>query len=141
MSFAVEVTDAVQQRRHAELLGEELATILDLVPSGVIVVDAEGTIVNVNAAARRIAGMPFDMSKTMDLQAQVEFEGRAADGHRLSADEMPIGRALRGETTVDEEFAFTAPDRTKVRVRTSVRPLRGVDGDIRGAIAVFTRIR
>ncbi len=140
MSFAVDVTDAVQQRRRAELVGEELATVLDLVPSGVIVVDAEGTIVSVNAAARRIAGMPFDMTKTMDLQARVEFESRTADGRLLSAHEMPIGRALRGETVVDEEFSFSSTGGRSVRVRTAVRPLRGVDGDVRGAIAVFTTV-
>jgi len=141
ISFAVDVTDAVQQRRRADLVGEELATVLDLVPSGVIVVDADGRIVSVNAAARRIAGLPFDMAKTMDLQARVEFEGRAADGDRLTDDEMPIGRALRGETILDQEFSFASSGQRSVRVRTSVRPLRGIDGDIQGAIAVFTKIR
>lgn len=119
ISFAVDVTDAVRQRRRVELIGEELAAVLDLVPSGVIVVDDQGTIVSANAAARRIAGDPPD----------------------LTANEMPIARSLLGETILDGEFSFTTrkPKRS-VRARASIRPLRGADGDIRGAIAVFTEV-
>ena len=139
ISFAVDVTDVVRQRRRAELISEELGAVLDLVPSGVIVVDDRGRIISVNAAARRIAGIPLDMDRPLDVQATEVFEGRDSGGGRLSLEAMPIGRALRGETTLEQEFGFTTTN-GPVRVRTSVRPLRGVDGDIRGAIAVFTKI-
>ena len=128
----------VSPLRHA-LVSEELAAVLDLVPSGVIVVDDQGRIITANAAARRMAGAPLDLSRPLDLRARDVFEGLDAGGRRLSLDELPIGRALRGETTVDQECGFTTVN-GPIRVRTSVRPLRGVDGDIQGAIAVFTQV-
>jgi PAS domain S-box-containing protein len=139
ISFAVDVTEVVRKGRRNELVSEELGAVLDLVPSGVIVVDDQGMIVRANAAAQRIAGIPLDPSEPLDVQARDAFEGRDAGGHRLSLDEMPVGRALRGETTLEEEFTFRTRNGA-IRVRTSVRPLRGLDGDIRGAIAVFTKV-
>jgi PAS domain-containing protein len=112
LSFAVDVTDVVRERRRMELVSEELGTVLDLVPSGVIVVDDQGKIVRVNAAAERIG---------------------------IALDDLPIGRALLGETTLEQELGVRTAKGT-VRLRASVRPLRGVDGDIRGAIAVFTKV-
>lgn len=139
ISFAIDVTDVIRKRRRAEVVTEELEAVLELMPSGVIVVDDEGKILRVNAAARRIVGVPLDTNRPLDVQAKDAFDLRDSDGKRLGLDDMPIGRALRGETTVERELGFSTVDGL-VRVRTSVRPLRGVDGDIRGAIAVFTKV-
>jgi PAS domain-containing protein len=114
VAFTVDVTDLAAKRRRADFLREELDALLDLAPSGVIVVDATGDIVRVNEAARRIA---------------------------LNSLEIPITLALAGEATADQELTCVSVDRLReIRVRASVRPLRDADGQIRGAIAVFTEL-
>jgi PAS domain-containing protein len=117
VSFAVDVTDLAARRRRDELLREEFASLLDLIPSGVVVVNEAGQIVKLNDAARRITPTPPDMTRAIE-------------------------RALRGETTEGAEFTFRSGDPPReVRVHISVRPLRDPDGEIRGAIAVFTELK
>ena len=139
MTFSLDVTDVVHQRKRAELLNTELAALLDLVPSGVVIVDAAGYVVKANATAQRIAGRPLDSARTMDDQARELFKGRAADGHPLEVVDMPFARALRGIATEAAEFSFLIDESQEVWIRSSIRPLRHASGAIDGAIAVFTQ--
>jgi PAS domain-containing protein len=142
ISFALDVTDLVTSHRPAELLSEELDALFDLAPSGVIVVDELGQIVKVNDAARRIVrGTPFDMTRPLSAQATDLFDTRDRSGRPRSADALPVTRALRGEAVADEEAMLVVGDPpSELRVRTSGRPLRDPDGQIRGALIVFTEM-
>jgi PAS domain S-box-containing protein len=140
VSFAVDVTDVVRQRRRAALVVEGFSAVLDLVPRGVIIVDDQGTVITMNAAARRIGGLP-DTTGSLDVAAGELFAHWSAVGLVFGPSDMPIDRALRGETIADVESDFVsgaAP--ASVRVRASVRPLRSGDGVVRGAILEFTEI-
>ena len=118
ISFAVDVTDLTGPRPAIELR-DELATVLDLVPSGVIVADEAGRIVTKNAVAERIWGSSLDP---------------------LGPD-MPLARALQGEAVVDEVQRLpAAASGEEIRVRVSARPLRAPNGGIRGAIVVVTEV-
>jgi PAS domain S-box-containing protein len=120
VSFCVDVTDLARPRRQADLIQEEFSAVLELVPSGVMVVDESGRIVTMNAAARRIARSPIDPVTVLGAS---------------------LARALRGETVEDETHVFSGGDPLEdVRVRASTRPLRDDDGKIRGAVAVFTEV-
>jgi DNA-binding CsgD family transcriptional regulator len=122
ISFALDVTGVVAPCRRSELIAEELAALLDLMPSGAIVVDELGQIVKVNDAARRMMA-PIDMDRPLDQES------------------LPVERTLRGEAVVDHEFTFSAGDPPRPRTaRVSTRPLRDPDGQIRGAILVFTEL-
>jgi PAS domain S-box-containing protein len=141
LSFAVDVTELVSERERGEILREELAAVLDLVPSGVIVIDEEGRIVKVNPAAQRIARTPFDLARPIDAQGIDTFHVRDAAGRALAPDELPVARALRGEAVPTSDFRFDGghPPRD-IRVRASVRPLRDVGGRVRGALLVFDEL-
>jgi PAS domain-containing protein len=139
ITFSLDVTDLVRERRRGELLSAEIAAVLDLVPSGVVVVDSGGYIVKVNAAARRMAGTAFDQSRPIDEQAHEVCNGRDASGKRIELMDMPLSRALRGLPTEEVEFSFTPGEpATPIRLSASVQPLRDPGGQILGAIAVFT---
>jgi PAS domain S-box-containing protein len=141
MSFAIDVTDLAAARRSAALVREEFSTVLDLVPSGIMIVDETGRIVTMNAAAQRIARLEIDRARPAPEQFAEAYAIQDASGNRVNALDTPLSRALRGETVMDEVHAFVgggAP--LEVRVRTTARPLRDPDGLIRGAIAVFTEL-
>ena len=141
IAFGLDVTDVARERRQGELLNAELAALLDLVPSGVIVVNEAGYIVKVNDAARRIARQPLDLTRTLDEQARGVFKVQTADGRVVSEEDTSISRGLRGIPTESLAFRLSAGDPpVDVWVRTSVRPLRDVDGVVRGALAVFTEL-
>jgi DNA-binding CsgD family transcriptional regulator len=116
MSFGVDVTDLVGPDDGAELVREEFAAVLDLVPSGVVIADETGQIVKMNAAAERIARSAVDPAR-------------------------PLSRALRGEVVAEEVDALIGGDPARpVRVRATAQPLHAADGQIRGAIAVLTEL-
>jgi PAS domain S-box-containing protein len=141
MSFAIDVTDLAAARRSATLVREEFATVLDLVPSGVMIVDETGRIVTMNTAAQRIARMEIDRGRPAPAQFAEAYAIRDASGHRVNALDTPLSRALRGDAVVDAVHAFVGGDPPQdVRIRTTARPLRDPDGQIRGAIAVFTEL-
>jgi PAS domain S-box-containing protein len=141
ISFAVDVTDVAGPRRRAELIREEFGAVLDLVPSGVLVVDDSGRIVTMNAAALRIARSPIDTARPAPERFAGVFAARDATGTPLVVLGTPVARALRGETVEDEIQIFSGGDPLEeVRLRASTRPLRDDDGKIRGAVAVFTEV-
>jgi PAS domain S-box-containing protein len=141
LSFAIDVTELVSERKRDAILREEIAAVLDLVTSGVIVTDADGRIVKVNRAAQQIARTPFDVTRPIDEQAGETFRIRDAEGRPLAADELPVTRALRGETLLMADYRVDRGDPAgDVLVRASVRPLRDVGGRVRGAILVFNEL-
>jgi PAS domain-containing protein len=138
LSFAIDVTELVSERGCDAILREESAAVLDLVTSGVIVTDADGRIVKVNRGARQITRTPFDVTRPIDEQAVETFRIRDAVGRPLAADELPVTRALRGETLPMADYRLDRGDPAgNVLIRVSVRPLRDVGGRVRGAILVF----
>ncbi|CAN5564861.1 PAS domain S-box protein [soil metagenome] len=89
---------------------------------GVIVADAEGNLVYVNAAAARMHGV-----ETLG----VGVEGYADTFHLLTEDgkpypstELPLSRAvLRGETVIDERWRIRHPDGRELLAVGSARPV------------------
>lgn len=141
VSYTVDVTEHVEERRRAELVRDELSAVLDEVPSGVIFVDEKGRLVKMNAAARRITRQPVDPQVALDQATLVKFRIRYADGSDVVLTEMPLARALRGEGAPPREYIFEVGDPpVAVTVRSSSRPLRDPDGRIRGALVVFTEL-
>lgn len=79
-----------RQYEEKEALSERLAGLLDALPAGVVVLDGEGTILQVNPAARRLLGEPLvgeswagvRAARLAATTAPDEWETR--DGRRLS---------------------------------------------------------
>ncbi|HYK97801.1 MAG TPA: PAS domain-containing protein [Candidatus Acidoferrales bacterium] len=139
ISSAVDVTDLVEERRRAELVRDELSAVLDEVPSGVIFVDENGRLVKMNAAARRITRNPVDPQVTLNQETLARFRIRYGDGSEPVLADMPLARALRGESSPPQTYIFEIGDPPEpVHVRSSSRTLRDPDGRIRGAVIVVT---
>jgi PAS domain S-box-containing protein len=139
MSTAIDVTDLVAERRRSELVRDELSAVLDEVPSGVIFVDDKGTLIKMNAAARRITRQKTDPKVSLTPDTLTRFRIRYDDGSEPVLVEMPLARALRGESAPPRNYIFEIGDE-QIRVRSSSRTLRDPDGRIRGAMIVFTEL-
>ncbi len=105
-------------RRSEELLRQ----VLEHLPVGVWIADADGRPVQANPACRRIWG-----------GAQGPFES----DHPLSTDDWAVSRALdEGESTLNEVVRVEGTDgRPRVVVKSAV-PIRDADGTVRGAVVV-----
>jgi PAS domain-containing protein len=85
----------------------------------------------VNRAAQEMgvrAGTP--------METWARAGARDAQGHRIPAEEMPLTRALRGETA-RAVVQHRAPDGSRRALTAAAVPLRRSDGSLRGAVVTF----
>ncbi|WP_426216430.1 PAS domain S-box protein [Methylobacterium sp. NFXW15] len=108
------------------------AAILAQLAEGVIVTDAAGRITLVNVAAAAIHGVsrldvePDAYSDTYHLFTE---EGEPYPPH-----DLPLARAVRGETVREARWRIRRPDGAEVIAVGNAQPLRGQDGGQIGAV-------
>lgn len=114
--------------RQVEAQRAQLGTILEHLHEGVLVVDGEGTLLEANAEARRLCGLPRERVRR-GLGEWLESEIVAGDGRPLPRDEWPTARVARGEAFADLEITMrNAATRSEVTVTADGVPLAGEDG-------------
>ncbi|MBB3190614.1 ATP-binding protein [Halomonas cerina] len=114
-----------------------LRTVLESMVEGVIVADMEGHLLIFNASARELLGQgPLDHGPSAWSEAYGLFY---ADGKTLCpSEELPLSRALRGESVDGAELVVRSPERGLERhIRANGRPLWDSDGRQIGAVVVF----
>jgi PAS domain S-box-containing protein len=124
-------------REEAERRTAELDAVFDSLVQPVIVFDATGKPVKANPAACNAFGLDmtrFDAKGYLKLLAR--FAARSADGRRVHEDQLPVMRALRGETVSGELYAFTNARGEALTFDVSATPLCAA-GKITGAVAVW----
>jgi PAS domain S-box-containing protein len=105
---------------------ELLAAILDQLAEGVIVANRAGQITYVNQAAERLHGV---------ARLGVEPDG-FSEAYRLFTEsgqpyppaDLPLSRAIAGETVVDARWRIQRPDGTSILAIGSARPIRDASG-------------
>jgi PAS domain S-box-containing protein len=113
---------------------ELLAAILDQLTEGVIVANRAGQISYVNEAAERLHGVaklgvePDGFSETYRLFTE--------DGRPYPSADLPLSRAIGGDTVVDARWRIQRPDGTSLLAIGSARPIR--DGSGAQVAAVLT---
>lgn len=141
MIFGADVTERVLTQRRAEQLSAEQLAIFDLMNDGVVVADATGALVKVNRAAREIGGFPPDLGEPV-RDGIGPFRLRYADGRPVEHPDVPLRRALAGETVPWADYlAFNPARQADMRVRLSAKPMRARDGSTMGAVLVFRLVR
>jgi PAS domain-containing protein len=117
--------EALRQERLV-ILRNRLRVLLAALPSGVLVLDEEGMIVEANQAALDLTGAA-GLEKTLVSQAPIP---------------APLGEALlaqihEGGAGSETELSWEIESRT-VRVRFSLHPVRNAEDRLRGWVALFT---
>jgi signal transduction histidine kinase/CheY-like chemotaxis protein len=126
-----------------EVLREGLAdkiAVIEHLPCGVVVYDERGGLLFANRAAGLLSPWSGDARAlpgvSMEL-APIE----PATGRRFLADELPVARALRGETVEGFECVLRRPGPgDDVALRLSAVPRVDVAGTVTGAICTFIDI-
>jgi PAS domain S-box-containing protein len=118
------------------LLAEiEIPALLDLLPSGVLVVDSRGRLVRMNETARKLVGHLLDPEQSA-VEGGLRLTPTSAP---LPIHQRPAMRALQGETVSQADYAVVRPGAAEpLWLRVSAFPLRGRHGgDPLGAVAVL----
>ncbi|RPI55619.1 MAG: PAS domain-containing protein, partial [Acidobacteria bacterium] len=126
----------LQKKSERELHATErlLRSVLEALPIGVWIMDAEGRIVHGNPAGVAVwAGARY-----VGPQNFGEYKGWwVSTGERIAPQEWAAARAIRnGETSIDEEIEIECFDGAHKIILNSAVPLHGSDGRITGAIIV-----
>jgi PAS domain S-box-containing protein len=132
---------AIERARGEEALARSnrlLEQVLDTLPTGVWVLDRDGLVRFANPAGRAIwAGARF--AGIADFPALRGW--RVATGEPIGAEEWAVVRAIRaGETALGEVIQLEGPQGGQRTMLTSAMPLRSLDGEIIGAIALYQDI-
>ncbi|MDP9096214.1 MAG: PAS domain S-box protein, partial [Pseudomonadota bacterium] len=116
----------------AQKLAAERSAILGQLVEGVIVADSDGRIVFVNDAATELHGVselgiePDRYSDTYHLLTEA--------GTPYPPHDLPLARAVRGETVIDARWRIRRPDGAEVLAIGSARPIQQPDGTRGGAV-------
>lgn len=118
----------------------EFALILDHLPVAVFALDGTGRPVYANAAAHDLLGQGAEATATPETLAET-YQARLAGSEALyPADQMPVVRALSGETAmVDDMEIVTAHGPVPIEVRAA--PVYDSSGNLVYAVASFHGIR
>jgi len=135
------VQDADSALRQAELKSRQqaqfLGWILETMGEGMIVIDPDAGILVWNSAATRMVGSAPDHVPLSKWPAHFGMM-RGERSEPFPADELPLARALRGESVAEQEL-YLEPTTVHAGLwtSTSARPLRDEHDHVVGAIAVF----
>src|SRR5439155_1987770 len=135
-----------RDRALAEAAAERdrLQQVVDVLPIGLLIVDASGQLVISNTAAAEIMGMePSGQPPLVSEDKASEVYGiRRLDGSPYPAQDLPLRRALlRGEVVCGEQsLLHNVRDGRDIPVLINSAPLRDPRGAIAGAVVAFEDI-
>lgn len=126
-----------------QALPPDFATaMVEHLADGVVACDAEGRIVILNRRAREGSeGFPAQVEIPHDLTPDKWADYfqlyRPGSGQMIATDELPLVRALRGETVRDMLLETHGENGARAVVNTSGGPVLDADGRIQGAVVVI----
>jgi PAS domain S-box-containing protein len=136
---AVSVENA---RLYTDLSREEekLRTTIESMADGLLVADPRAGVSLINEAALRIVGLNSSQDQLLRdrLQMTERMDFRDADDIRVPFDQLPLTRALRGETLNQLEYHIRNLSTGRPLIlRVSASPLSNQAGTIQGAVVVI----
>ncbi len=129
--------EIVRSNRELESRTVELNLILENIGDGVLVADADGQLILSNPMAEQLLGDKALMRRPVHWGAEHGFF-RIDRRTPLAADEMPLARALAGQSLDDVEMFVRTPHAPHgAYIAVSARPLRTDRGRVRGGVIAF----
>lgn len=126
----------IEARNEAEHQAIQLNAVLESMAEGVNIMDADGRILLINSAGRRIFHLPADGSLGQHWDYR-QFQLQDLNGKPVPIEEWSLNRALRGERLVDAEFFITYPNGLERRISLSATPVCDEDGAVVLAVNVY----
>jgi len=122
-----------QVRQHSA----ELQALIDHMMESVVACDAEGRISFANKAGLKLLALEAsDLGLMRPLEETDIRHWRTWDGRPFNVEDVPIIRALHGETVHDVEVVLFTRHESRRYLRVSAVPIRDAEGRLRAAVAV-----
>jgi two-component system NtrC family sensor kinase len=120
-----------------------LQMVLDSMADGVMVADKNGEFLMSNPAVVDIVGSPFEAGKPANFDQQSPLYGcyKADTITRYHAEDLPLTRAIKGESVDAEEIFIRHPNHPEgLWVSANARPLDDPTEGVKGGVVVFRNI-
>jgi PAS domain S-box-containing protein len=113
---------------------QRLRTVLDVLPTAVVIAGPEGQLLEMNQAARTTWGEEAPM--VPDVAQYAQYKGWwVRNGQPLAPEDWALARAVtRGEVSLNEELEIETFAGQRKLILNSVAPIRDETGAIRGAV-------
>src|SRR4051812_24141367 len=136
--FAIDVTEQVVAEEAVSRYQRFLGALVDSLSDGVIACDAEGRVVLFNQAMRDLARVPDAGSPRYlsDLRERLFHP----DGRAMAIDEIPLVRAVRGQSVHDVDVLVKTPDGYPRTFVVNGRPITTAAGQRLGGVAVIREV-
>ena len=137
-SQAALVIANARRYRDEQRAKDDLETLIDTSPVGVVVFDAKfGIPVSFNREARRIASSLQLPGRSLEELLEV-MTYRRADGREIDLGEIPIVQSLSaGETVHLEEIVMQVPDGRSVTALINATPILSKEGELESYIVTL----
>jgi PAS domain S-box-containing protein len=138
---AIDITERNQLERERAEQAAQLDRIFDQIAEPLLVYNAQGQIVRMNAATRRLLGLdaaPPDYYQRSQRERLSLYQLRDGQGRPLAIEDAPHVRALRGEVLTGADamdLRVHTLDGREMEILLSAAPLRDREGNIIGAMA------
>ena len=128
-----------ESRRRVEAAHADLLATLETVPAALLIFNPDGSIRLRNRAATDVFGIE-PQGAELRRNYWSRFKRIAMDGTAIPPEDWISSRALRGETTRNEELEIHHPDGRVFPILASGAPLRNELGHVAGAVVAFQDI-
>ncbi|MGZ8214681.1 MAG: PAS domain S-box protein [Methylosarcina sp.] len=147
VAHIVDIEEIKQAERQITVLNqnlqcriEEMQVIFNTAPIGLSIADdTTGCPIRGNPAIKRMLGLAPGSGLSMRKETPAAIEV-FQNGRKLAIDELPMQRAVRGETVTNQIMDITRPDGQVVTVLGNASPLFNEEGFPRGAVGAFLDI-
>lgn len=141
-TLASQVAVATQNQQlfaEAESQGQRLQTIVDTMPTGILVMDAQGTVVLSNQNLRDLLGP--EMRPGTEERPQPYPIVRTGTGEPYPREEWPLSRVFRtGSPAVVDDMTVLHPSGHEISVLAQAAPIRDAAGNITAVVSALQDI-
>jgi len=128
-----------ESRRRVEAAHADLLATIETIPAALMIFNVDGSVRLRNRAATEVFGI-----EPQNPELRKNYWGRfkriAKDGSAIPPEEWISARALRGDTSRNEELEIHHPDGRVFPILASGAPLRNELGHVAGAVVAFQDI-
>ncbi|NHZ89957.1 PAS domain S-box protein [Massilia sp. CCM 8733] len=138
-AFLHDVSERIRAKLALQEKQQLLDTVLETLDVGVVACSADGELTLFNRAAREFHGLPPQALPSGDWASHYSLF--SSDGaHPMEEREVPLVRALHGETIKDCAMVISARGRNRRYVLASGRRMIGPNGEAMGAVVAMKDI-
>ena len=121
-----DITETIEQSRKIEEQKKELEAIIENIADGICIFDDKGQYISFNKSEREMFSPYYEhMVKTSDWYKQCELYD--IDGEKISSENTPSARVMRGESLKNMRMTVKSPDKT-LQIDVSGTPIYDSEG-------------